>query len=150
MVPIPVRNVNLRVGSKRPNMNRNPSDEEDDHFSHRFFWFDISSGLTDDDTASGTPSVLRYAYKMYLKVPLRKVSSYCIYQYQTPMCIYLQWWLVHFNLKCVSRGRKRSFNPSWKLLMLMYNQQFGKLHLNCNFQILNSQWRYEFIIILYD
>ncbi len=79
MVPVPVRNVNLRVGSKRPNMNRNPSDEQDDKLSHRFFWFDVSSGFTDDDTASGTPSVLHYASKMYLKVPLRKVSNNCIH-----------------------------------------------------------------------
>ncbi len=76
MVPVPVRNANLRVGSKRPNINSNPSDEEDDIFSHRFFWFDVASGFTDDDTTSGTPSILRYASKMYLKIPLRKVNNY--------------------------------------------------------------------------
>lgn len=72
LFPVPVRNVNLRDGSVRPNVNERYGDGADDVFTRRFFLFDISSGV-DEGAAAGadgrlTPKIIRYAKSMKLVI----------------------------------------------------------------------------------
>ncbi|KAJ0406698.1 hypothetical protein ATCC90586_008115 [Pythium insidiosum] len=65
-VPVPVQNLNYRDDRGLfPNRNMRRRDEEDDHLSHRFFLWDVVSGVRVGETR---PRVYRYAQRITLTV----------------------------------------------------------------------------------
>ncbi|GLD93155.1 hypothetical protein PINS_up001747 [Pythium insidiosum] len=76
-VPVPVQNLNYRDDRGLfPNRNARRSDEQDDHLSHRFFLWDVVSGVRVGESRT---RVYRYAARITLTVRTQRDAVDAVY-----------------------------------------------------------------------